>query len=235
MTTLTADQIRELNSYSVYLEPPAIPVFTLADVLDSSKVQTIVEVTQTISQSPNEVVAASFFVRRLGMFFAMQLYNLAAYDEMWNGLAEDLQFGVREEFGNKTVSLFINSADWEMIDDEDRQAQIKRVLDDAHAVITSLRSVVSISPLTLWENVFGFWLWQYHVLLSDPGSEMEAREDVEMLKNDTLWTGIADHSRFASYLNGSEPSALLNTTVRKTCCFSKDVPGLMRCGFCPLQ
>ncbi|PID01691.1 MULTISPECIES: hypothetical protein [unclassified Sporosarcina] len=235
MTTLTADQIRELNSYSVYLEPPAIPVFTLADVLDSSKVQTIVEVTQTISQSPNEVVAASFFVRRLGMFFAMQLYNLAAYDEMWNGLAEDLQFGVREEFGNKTVSLFINSADWEMIDDEDRQAQIKRVLDDAHAVITSLRSVVSISPLTLWENVFGFWLWQYHVLLSDPGSEMEAREDVEMLKNDTLWTGIADHSRFASYLNGSEPSALLNTTVRKTCCFSKDVPGLMRCGFCPLH
>ncbi|PIC66061.1 hypothetical protein CSV78_14420 [Sporosarcina sp. P16a] len=234
MTILTPDQIRELNSYSVYLEPPVHPVFTLADVLDPSKVQTIVQVAQTVSQSPNEVVAASFFVRRLGMFFAMQLYNLAVYDEMWNGSAEDLQFGARQEFGNKTISTFIDSADWEMIDDEDREAHIRRVLDDAHSVITSLRTAVPVSPLTLWENIFGFWLWQYHVLLSDPGSEMEASEDLSILKDDTTWTGIADHSRFASYLNGSQPSALLNTTVRKTCCFSKDVPGLMRCGFCPI-
>ena len=234
MTTLTPDQIRELNSYSVYLEPPVHPVFTLADVLDSSKVQNIVQVAQTVSQSPNEVVAASFFVRRVGMFFAMQLYNLAAYDEMWNGSAEDLQFGALEEFGNKTISIFVDSADWEMIDDEDRQTHIRRVLDDAHAVIASLRTAVPISPLTLWENIFGFWLWQYHVLLSDPESEMGASEDLHILKDDTTWTGIADHSRFASYLNGSQPSALLNTTVRKTCCFSKDVPGLMRCGFCPL-
>jgi len=234
MTTLTSDQIRELNSYSIYLNPPAHPVFTLADVLDPSKVQSIVQLIQTVSQSPNEVVATSFFVRRLGMFFAMQLYHLAAYDEMWNGSAEDLQFGALEEFGNKTISTFADGTDWEMIDDEDRQSHIRQILDDAHAVIASLRTAVSVSPLTLWENIFGFWLWQYHVLLSDPGSEMEAREDLDILKDDTTWTGIADHSRFASYLNGSEPSALLNTTVRKTCCFSKDVPGLMRCGFCPL-
>lgn len=235
MTTLTSDQIRELNSYSTYLTQPEHPVFTLADLLDQSKVQSIVQVVQTVSQSPNEVVATSFFVRRLGMFFAMQLYNLAAYDEMWNGSAEDLQFGALDEFGNKTISTFAKMEDWEMIDDEDRQAHIRRVLDDAHAVITSLRSAVSISPLTLWENIFGFWLWQYHVLLMDPASEMEARADLDVLKDDSTWTGIADHSRFASYLNGSEPSALLNTTVRKTCCFSKDVPGLMQCGFCPLS
>ena len=233
MTTLTSDQIRELNSYSVYVNPPEHPVFTFADLLDPDKVQSIVRVIQTVSQSPNEVVAASFFMRRLGMFFAMQLYNLAAYDEMWNGSAEDLQFGALEEFGNKTISTFTDRSDWEMID-EDRQEHITRVLNDAHAVITSLRTSVSISPLTLWENIFGFWLWQYHVLLSDPSSEMEAREDLDILKDDTIWIGIADHSRFASYLNGSEPSALLNTTVRKTCCFSKDVPGLIQCGFCPL-
>lgn len=234
MTTLTSDQIRELNSYSTYLTEPEHPVFTLADVLDPAKVQSIIQVIQTVSQSPNEVVATSFFVRRLGMFFAMQLYNLAAYDEMWNGTAEELQFGALEEFGNKTISTFAKIDDWQMIDDEDRHAYIKRLLEDAHAVITSLRSAVPISPLTLWENIFGFWLWQYHVLLMDPASEMEAREDLDVLKDDATWTGIADHSRFATYLNGSEPSALLNTTVRKTCCFSKDVPGLIRCGFCPL-
>ncbi|ARK26278.1 hypothetical protein SporoP37_10570 [Sporosarcina sp. P37] len=235
MTTLTADQIRELNSYSIYLTTPEHPVFTLSDVLEPSKIQNVVQVAQTVSQSPNEVVAASYFMRRLGMFFAMQLYNLAAYDEIWNGSPENLHFGALEEFGNRTISTFADADDWEMVDDGERQAHIKRLLNDAHAAITSLRTAAPVSPLTLWENIFGFWLWQYHVLLSDPATEMEAREDLNILKDDTIWTGIANHSRFAGYLNGSEPSALLNTTVRKTCCFSKDVPGLMRCGFCPID
>ena len=63
----------------------------------------------------------------------------------------------------------------------------------------------------------------------------EARADLDMLKDDAFWEGIAPASLFAAYLNGREPSALLNTEVRTTCCFSKDVPGLMQCGFCPLK
>ncbi|MDV6379399.1 hypothetical protein ORD22_14365 [Sporosarcina sp. GW1-11] len=234
MNTLTADQIRELNSYSIYVDTPQHPVFTMADLQDHTKIADLIQVIKTVSQSPDEVVAASYFMRRIGMFFAMQLYNLAAYDELWSGANENLRFGVVEEFGNRTISMFVEARDWQMVEDEDRQGRIQRLLEDAHAVITSLRTVVPLSPLTAWENIFGFLLWQYHVLLSDPGSEMEARNDLEILKDDEVWSGIHIHSRFASYLNGSEPSALLNTTVRKTCCFSKDVPGLMRCGFCPL-
>ncbi|PIC64188.1 hypothetical protein CSV79_08245 [Sporosarcina sp. P13] len=234
MNTLTADQIRELNSYSIYVDTPQHPVFTLADLQDHAKIADLIQVMKMVSQSPDEVVAASYFMRRIGMFFAMQLYNLAAYDELWSGVAEDLRFGAVEEFGNRTISMFIDSKDWQMVDEDERQMHIRSILENAHAVITSLRTAVPLSPLTAWENIFGFWLWQYHVLLSDPGSEMEARDDLEILKANEVWTGIHTHSRFASYLNGSEPSALLNTTVRKTCCFSKDVPGLMRCGFCPL-
>lgn len=232
MNTLTQQQIRELNSYSVYVETPAHPLFTLADLLDESKAPELIEAVKFISKSPNETVAASFFMRRIGMFFAMQLYNLAAHDELWNGKAERLVFGALTEYGNQTVSTFTEADDWQPV--EDRESAIRTQLETAHRIITSLRTAASVSPLTLWENIFGFWLWQYHVLLSDPFME-EAREDLKSLKNDALWTGIADHSRFARYLNGSEPSALLNTTVRTTCCLSKDVPGLMQCGFCPLK
>ena len=112
----------------------------------------------------------------------------------------------------------------------------KRILqDECGAVIRQIRTVTSISPLTLWENIFGFLLWQYHVLLANPGTSVEARADLDILKDDTLWEGIAPRSLFATYLKGCEPSALLNTEVRTTCCFSKDVPGLMQCGFCPLK
>lgn len=235
MSTLTPDQIRELNSYSIYLEKPVHPVFTLADLKDPARIEDCIQVAKAVSQSPNEVVAASFFMRRIGMFFAMQLYNLAAYDEMWKGSAKDLHFGAMDEFGNRTISTFASAADWEMVEDNDRQSAIRSVLEDAHAIIAAMRTAVSISPLTLWENVFGFWLWQYHVLLSDPGTEMGAREDLDILKSDEVWIDIASRSRFSSYLNGSEPSSLLNTTVRTTCCFSKDVPGLIQCGFCPLK
>ncbi|WP_301108812.1 hypothetical protein [Sporosarcina sp.] len=235
MSTLTPDQIRELNSYSIYLEKPEHPVFTLADLKDPAKIEDCILAAKAVSQSPNEVVASSYFMRRIGMFFAMQLYNLAAYDEMWKGSDDNLRFGAIVEFGNRTISTFADDADWEMFEDHERQAAIRSVLQDAHAVITGIRTAVSISPLTLWENIFGFWLWQYHVLLSNPGTEMEARNDLDTLKNDEVWIDIASRSRFASYLHDSEPSSLLNTTVRTTCCFSKDVPGLMQCGFCPLK
>ncbi|MEV9641223.1 hypothetical protein ABZ756_10990 [Mammaliicoccus sciuri] len=235
MNTLTANQIKELNSYSIYVNEPEHPVFTLTDLQDPSKASDLIQVMKTVSQSPNDVIAASFFMRRIGMFFAMQLYNLAAYDEMWKGPPDNLRFGAVVEFGNRTISIFIDASDWQTVEEEDRQTRIRSILEMAHAIILSLRTTVPISPLTSWENIFGFWLWQYHVLLSDPSTQIEAREDVETLKDDSLWTGISTHSRFASYLNGYEPSVLLNTTVRKTCCFSKDVPGLMQCGFCPLK
>ncbi|BAQ09624.1 hypothetical protein OXB_1152 [Bacillus sp. OxB-1] len=235
MTTLTTDQIRQLNMYSVYIEEPAHPLFSLQELLDANQTESTLDIIQTVSQSPNRTVAASYFMRRLGMFIAMQSYNLAAYDEIWSGNLDELRFGAREEYGKLSVSTFASADDWQDVDGMDRQVIIRDILEFSNSVIRQIRSVSSISPLTLWENIFGFLLWQYHVLLSNPGTAEEAREDLELWKDDALWSGIAPRSLFATYLRGCEPSALLNTEVRTTCCFSKDVPGLMQCGFCPLK
>jgi ferric iron reductase protein FhuF len=235
MTTLTTDQLNQLNSYSIYVEPPAHFLFTLEDVCDSDKTKDILKAIQTISDSPNETVAASYFLRRYGMFIAMQFYNLASYDEVWSGEKKQISFGAIEEYGKLSVSTFMSVADWQDVDEANHSDVIRTILHEQCApIIRQIRAVSSISPLTLWENIFGFMLWQYHVLLSNPATASEARIDLELLKDDSLWEGIAPRSLFATYLNGSEPSALLNTQVRKTCCFSKDVPGLMQCGFCPL-
>ena len=170
------------------------------------------------------------------MFIAMQFYNLAAYDEVWKGENDRLVFGAKEEYGKLAVSTFAHSEDWQEVENDERRGMIRRILkDECDAVIRQIRTVSSVSPLTLWENIFGFLVWQYHVLLSNQSTADEGRADLNMLKDDTLWEGIAPHSLFAVYLNRREPSALLNTEVRTTCCFSKDVPGLMQCGFCPLK
>lgn len=235
MTKLTSNQIKQLNSYSVYINQPQYLLFTLQDLLNSEKTDDCIRAVQTVSGSPNKTVAASFFMRRLGMFINMQLYNLAAYDEIWDGDATKMYFGAVEEYGNRTVSTFVEESDWQAVDENGHRDVIRKILLQADKVIRQIRTVTSVSPLTLWENIFGFLLWQYHVMLNDPSMNEEARKDLDILKDDATWTGIASHSLFAKYLNGRYPSELLNTTVRTTCCFSKDVPGLMQCGFCPLK
>ncbi|MBO0586681.1 hypothetical protein [Sporosarcina sp. E16_8] len=236
MTNLTTDQLRQLNMYSIYVDSPEQNLFTLKMLLDSQKTEDMLNVVQAVSGSPNRTVAASYFMRRFGMFTAMQFYNLAKYDEVWDGNNEQLHFGAKEEYGKLAVSTFASAKDWRYVEDAERRDVIKRILqDECGAVIRQIRTVSSISPLTLWENIFGFLLWQYHVLLANPGTSVEARADLNILKDDTTWEGIAPRSLFAAYLKGCEPSMLLNTEVRTTCCFSKDVPGLMQCGFCPLK
>lgn len=235
MTNLTRDQINQLNMYSVYMDAPERRLFSLEDLLDSAKTEDALIAVQTISQSPNKTVAASYFMRRYGMFTAMQFYNLAVYDEIWKGESTRFLFGAKEEYGNLTVSSFVEETDWQSVEEEERQQVIRRILLDADQVIRQLRTVTNVSPLTLWENIFGFLLWHYHVLLADPVTADIAYSDMDHLKSGDVWKGIAPRSRFADYLKGSEPAALLNTVVRTTCCLSKDVPGLIQCGFCPLK
>ncbi len=236
MTTLTTDQLNQLNSYSIYTELSSHPLFTLETLCTPEYTKHTLDAVQAISNSPNPVVASSYFIRRYGMFIAMQFYNLASYDEVWIAEQSQLQFGVKEEFGKLAVSTFAHPSDWHNVSDKIRKDVIRMILkEQCDPVIRHIRTVTSISPLTLWENIFGFMLWQYHVMLSNPATSNEAQHDLETLIDDALWVDIAPRSLFATYLNGSHPSALINTQVRTTCCFSKDVPGLMQCGFCPLK
>ncbi|WP_432353548.1 hypothetical protein [Sporosarcina sp. A2] len=235
MTTFTANQISQLHSNGVYTTSPEHPLFSLETLVTPINGNDVISVLQTVSQSPNTTVAASYFMRRYGMFTAMQLVQYIQYEEFWVGGADELQFGAIQEYGNLSVSTFPSNHGWTPITIENSEEIVRMLLVQIQRVIEALRTSASISPNVLWENVFGFWLWQFHVMLNDPTCYSEARFVLNQLNDDSNWVGISLHSRFSSYLNGSEPTGLLNSTVRKTCCLSKDVPGLMQCGFCPLK
>ncbi len=235
MTNLTANQISQLQSNGVYSERPVHPLFTMADLLAGERTEAILHAVQTISGSPNKTVAASYLMRRYGMFTGMQLVQYVLYDEFWNGRPDEFRFGAADEYGNRTVSTYPAISGWVEADPEQPRAAVRKLLEEIDQVIGSLRKGAPISANVLWENVFGFWLWHFHVMLDDPSSEEQARTVLELVKSDDVWAGIHDVCRFRLYLNGRDPSQLLNTTVRTTCCLSKDVPGLMQCGFCPLK
>lgn len=234
MTSFTSDQIRHLQSYSIYLEKSNHSLFTLKTLLSGKETVDLLKLIAWRSGSPSQPVAASFFMRRYGMFVAMQLYQITAFDECWKGDAKDLIFGATEEFGLQTISMFVQQEDWMFID-ANRKQMMNDIWRQTAEVIKQLRYATSISPLTLWENVFGFLLWHYAVLLDNPATSSQAFEDLQLLKDPTTWAGVSEKSLFATYLKGAEPKNLLQTTVRTTCCFSKDVPGLIQCGYCPLK
>jgi len=231
MTTLTNDQIRQLNMYSTYVSPPQHPLFTLEQVHQID----VLPVIKTVTGIDKAAVAASYFMRRYGMFVSTQFVMLITYEEMWMGKANQVQFGAINEYGNMSVSTFLSPKDYQDTSSISPKELVHHILHvQIQPMILALRNYSSVSPLTLWENVFGFMLWHFHVMLNTSSTAEMARQVLNFLKEDDMWTGISSHSLFATYLKGSEPSLLLNTKVRTTCCFSKDVPGLQACGFCPL-
>ncbi|MFX3673048.1 MAG: hypothetical protein ACE3JQ_01190 [Paenisporosarcina sp.] len=231
MTTLTNDQIRQLNMYSTYITPPKHPLFTHEQLQQVD----VLPVVKTITGIENTVVAASYLMRRYGMFVSTQLVMLTTYNELWMGHKNEIQFGAITEYGNQSISMYIDKHQYRDVTDQPRDAMIRYVLhEQIHPMIVEMRKHSNISPLTLWENVFGFLLWHFYVMLGNSATMDKARIDFNLLKTDELWNGIAPKSLFGVYLKGCEPSQLINTMVRTTCCFSKDVPGLQACGFCPL-
>lgn len=236
MSGLSQDQLQQLNSYSNYVDDDQKKIFNLQQLFDDSFLDDAKNILKAVSQNDTDAVAISYFSRRYGMFVAMQLYMLTVYDEVWNGNFTDLEFGVRDEFGRPSLCMFTKSEDWTMIDDDERQETVASILKtQCHDVFQQLKKMGTLSPLTHWENVFGYMLWHYHTLLSSPATEDEAREYLAILEDDATWADFSEKSRFYTYTGGNHPSSLINMPVRKSCCFSKDVPGLMICGFCPLK
>ncbi|MBE3102851.1 MAG: hypothetical protein IMZ40_01285, partial [Bacilli bacterium] len=102
MTTLTNDQIRQLNMYSIYTTPPAHPLFTRKQLTDID----VLTIVQAVTGIENRAVAASYLMRRYGMFASTQFVMLATYDELWLADYDDLLFGANVEYGNKGISIY---------------------------------------------------------------------------------------------------------------------------------
>lgn len=236
MSGLSQDQLLQLNSYSNYIDTPHNPLFSLQQLFDDNFLPDAKNVLKALTKNEADAIAVSYFSRRYGMFIAMQLYMLTVYDEVWTGDFEDLHFAVREEFGRPSLCMFTQSKDWTMIDEDKRQEIVAEILHkQCHNVFKQLKKIGKVSPLTHWENVFGYVLWHYHTLLASPATMDEAKEYLQILEDSTTWASFSERSHFHTYTGGAHPSSLINIPVRKTCCFSKDITGLIACGFCPLK
>lgn len=235
MPALTYDQLRVLNSYGVFIENPERPLFTLENLHKDFYLTDFRNLMMGITQASTEAAAISHFSRRYGMFMAMQFYMLSMYDEIWDGKKVDVRYSIINEFGVNTLGTFITPNDYRYVEDREREYVISKLLYQCHEVFQQLRKTTSISPLTLWENLFGYMLWNYYEQLENPLLADRAFEDLEILEGTKAWQLFSNKSWFYQYTGGKNPAQIVNQPIRKSCCFSKDIPGLMQCEFCPME
>lgn len=235
MPALTFEQTQLLNSYSIFTEEPAKPLLTLANIHKDFYLTDFRNLLMGVTNATTEAAAVSHFGRRYGMFVATQLYMLTAYDLIWDGRPEDLRFAIVKEFEMHSLGMFITQTDFRFVEDDERERVITDILYKASVIIAQLRKTTSISPLTLWENIFGYILWNFHVLLDNPTLSDRAFEDLDYIESPEPWRYFSTKSLFYEYTKGKHPSSLINTQVRRSCCFSKDIPGLNECTFCPMK
>ena len=235
MPTLTYDQLRTLNSFGIFTEDPERPLFTLENLHKDFFLTDFRNLMMGITNAATEAAAVSHFSRRYGMFMATQFHMLAMYDEIWDGKERDVRYSLINEYGTNTLGTFITAKDFRYVEDNEREYIIGNLLYQCHTTFQQLRKTTSISPLTLWENLFGYMLWNYHELLNNPLLADRAFEDLEVLEDTKVWQRFSNKSWFYEYTGGKSPSALVNKPLRRSCCFSKDIPGLPPCEFCPME
>lgn len=237
MPALTMDQVLMLDSYNIYTTVPERALFTLDRVhKEFFQEDEFGDLMTGITNADSVVAAMSHFSKRYGQFVAMQFYMLTAYDEIWDGNEEDLRFDATNENGVYTVCMFANPNDWRYVEDHERENVIASILyKQCKRVVDDLRNVTAISPRVIWDNFFVHMTNVYAKLLDDPLLADRAMDDLEMLESKDVWARFSDKSLYYEYTQGKAPASLVNQPVRKSCCLSKDIPGLGACGYCPLE
>lgn len=235
MPALTMDQVLMLDSYKVYTTEPKRTLFTLERIGKEFFQEEFGDLMQGITDASSKTAAISHFSKRYGQFIAMQFYMLAAYDEIWDGHFRDLQFDATEEFGTYTVCMFANPNDWRYVDDDERVTVIRMILyKQCYEIVQHLRNMTSISPRVIWDNFFVHLTNIYDKLLEDPKLADRAMDDLDVLESAEAWESFSQKSLYYEYTKGRSPSDLVNQPIRKSCCLSKDIPGQVECGYCPL-
>lgn len=235
MPALTPEQVLTLDSYSIYTVEPKRSLFTLERIRKEFFQDELGDLMQGITDAPSKTAAISHFSKRYGQFIAMQFYMLTAFDEIWDGHERNLQFDATEEYGHFTVCMFANPNDWRYVEEDERSYVISTILfKQCFEIIQCLRNTTAISPKMMWENIFVHIVNVYAKLMENPQLADRAMDDLELLEDPAIWSRFAKSSLFYDYTEGRAPAALINQPIRKSCCQSKDIPGLTECSYCPL-
>jgi len=216
--------------------------FSLADLLDESFLKDFLKNLSLAIGAPTEKVAASIFIKRYAFLAVMSLYAMTALNKKLNVSLDNVKMEPAEQGKDWLPSFSLKDAEvLSSGSNENRPKWRKSVLKDLFAnsiypMISKLEKTVGISKLILWENIAVYLFWLYETELKD-SDNANSKDDFRYLILE------AEGQIFGAYnLNPlqkffTEKMYLKErdeeVRIRKTCCFSYQLPAGKRCKTCP--
>ncbi|MDN4608849.1 IucA/IucC family C-terminal-domain containing protein [Sporosarcina highlanderae] len=217
-----------LERFGVFLnrQPEA---FTDAQaILSETAITELFSEIQTLTGASTDAVAASVYMRRHGFFLTGLFHMLSKFNLLYTGKLEDVSLFIE----NGTIRFSIQADSFE--DVHDRHEAIQHILAQyGHPVVESISKRAHVSKLILWENVWGYVIWMYSMLLTEECPS--AQSDLDFLLEDETWKPHMRRSPFKQYLQNEEPLEAMTNYKRTTCCLLKELPNTEKCPYCPLN
>ena len=142
-------------------------------------------------------VAASIYLRRYGFFIVAQLHVMSEHNILWTGELKDISL-----FTNNDAILFsIPAHGFRNV--HNREEDIRFILERyGHPVVTYFSKRAKISKFILWENIWGYVLWMYSMLLQE--SSPSAQYDLTVLLDDETWKPSMRRSPFKQFIKSQQ-------------------------------
>lgn len=215
-----------LERLSVFVDDSREPFATLAEILTEHGKNKLLGTVRDMTDAPTDAVAASVFFRRLGFFIAAQFQTIAVHQQMFAGPLKHVGI-VHDEY---TLKFTIPSTGFLNVQNSDEA--LRYVLETyGHPIVEFYNKQTNISKLILWENIWGYVIWVYSLLIHDGISS--ASKDLDVLLNDSTWKPQMRRSPFKQYLQNQTALDAMKDYTRVTCCLLKELPDTNRCPYCP--
>jgi len=216
--------------------------FKAADLLDESLLKDFMKNFADIIGAPAEKVAASIFIKRYAFLAVVSLYAMTAWNKKLNVSLDNVKMEHAEQGENWLPSFSLKDTSVQnLAPNQNRSEWRNSVLKDLFAnnidpIISKLEKTVGISKLILWENIAVYLFWLYESELKDSGNT-NAKDDFRYLILE------AEGQLFGRYNRNPLQKYFVEKTyledrgeevrIRKTCCFSYQLPTGKRCKTCP--
>jgi siderophore-iron reductase FhuF len=213
--------------------------FHVAELLDEAFLKDFLKNLSDVIEAPSEKVAASIFIKRYAFLAVMSLYAMTALNKKLNVTLENVKMESAQQGKDWLPGISLKDATLQDCEASDRSKWRAGIFKDLFAnniypLISKLEKTVGISRLILWENIAVYLFWLYETELKDYDY---AAEDFRCLISEAEGKlfGRYNVNPLQKYFN--EKTYLeewdAEVRVRKTCCFTYQLPAGKRCKTCP--
>jgi ferric iron reductase protein FhuF len=224
---LNVKQLNDLERFNVFVGAQENTFSSAVDVLSDSGSKLLFEKIHDMTGAPTNAVAASIYLRRYGFFIAAQLHLMSEHNIIWTGELDDISLVTNSD----TILFSIPAKDFRHV--QNRGADMRFILERyGHPVVTYFSKHAKISKLILWENIWGYVLWMYSMLLQE--NSPSAQYDLAVLLADETWKPAMRRSPFKQFIKNQEALDAMANYKRTTCCLYKELPNTEQCPYCPL-